>query len=71
MNSAVHLDVHILTDLVVPKIGGDGDVTFFPEGPREEVTRPRPDSVSRRHGCSTTALGQELEEKEVRDRGRQ
>lgn len=49
VDSAVHLDIHIVADLVGPEIGRQGDVPLLPEWPGEEVPSPRPDSMARRH----------------------
>lgn len=49
VHGAVHLDVDVIADLVRPQVGGERDVTLLAERPREEVARPRPQPVPRRH----------------------
>lgn len=49
VHRAVHLDVDVLADLVRAQVGGERDVTLLAEGAREQVARPRPKPVPRRH----------------------
>ncbi len=51
MHCAVHLDIHIVADLVVAKVSCQVDVSFVPEWTREQVPGPRPQPVTSRHGC--------------------
>ena len=49
VDGPVHLDIDIVADLVGAEVGGQGDVSLLTEGPGEEIPRPRPQPVSRRH----------------------
>jgi hypothetical protein len=50
VHCAVHLDIHIVADLVVAKVSCQVDVSFVPEWTREQVPGPRPQAVTSRHG---------------------
>ncbi len=52
VHGTVHLDVHIVADLVVPQVRRQVDVSFVPEGTREQIPGPRPQSMTGRHSCS-------------------
>ncbi len=52
VHGAVHLDVHIVADLVVAQVRRQVDVSFVPEGTREQIPGPRPQSMTGRHSCS-------------------
>ena len=53
VHGAVHLDVDVVADLVGAEVGGERDVALLAEGAREEVARPRAQTVASRHpGCS-------------------
>ena len=49
VHRAVHLDVDVLADLVGAQVGGEIDVPLLAEAPREQVARPRPQPMPRRH----------------------
>ena len=49
VDGAVHLDVDVFADLVRPEVRRQRDVPLLPEGPREEIPRPRSDSMAGRH----------------------
>jgi len=52
VHGAVHLDVHIVADLVVAQVRRQVDVSFVSEGTREQIPGPRPQSMTGRHSCS-------------------
>ncbi len=52
VHGTVHLDVHIVADLVVAQVSRQVDVSFVPEGTREQIPGPRPQSMTGRHSCS-------------------
>ncbi len=52
VHGAVHLDVHIVADLVVAQVSRQVDISFVPEGTREQIPGPRPQSMTGRHSCS-------------------
>lgn len=49
VDGAIDLDVDVVADLVGAKVGRQGYVTLLPERPREQVPRPRPQTMPRRH----------------------
>ena len=50
VHGSIHLDVHIVADLEVAKVSGQGDVTFLPEGPGEQVPGAGSQPMTGRHG---------------------
>lgn len=52
VNGTVNLDVDIIPDLEGPEICSERDVTLLPEGPSEQIPRPRSKTVTRRHSQS-------------------
>lgn len=49
VNRAVNLDVDVIADFEDAEIGGEMGGTLAPERPSEEISRPRPEPVPRRH----------------------
>lgn len=62
VNSAVNLDIDIVTDLEGPEIGGEGYVTLLPEGPSKEISGPRTNTMTSRHFLSLCVLSDSLSE---------
>lgn len=49
VNGAVNLDIDVIADFEYAEIGGEMCGALTPERPSEEISRPRPDPVPRRH----------------------
>jgi len=64
VNSPVHLDVDIVPDLEGTQVDSQGDVTFVPEGPGEQVPSARTKPMTSRHRENVSAhTGREEEKK--------
>lgn len=50
VDSTVNLNVDIVADFIGPQVGGQIDSSLLPEPPLEQISRPRPQSVTGRHG---------------------
>jgi len=70
VHGAVHLDVHIVADLVVAQVSRQVDVSFVPEGTREQIPGPRPQSMTGRHSCSLLSTSPLLVFLRTRESGR-
>ncbi len=56
MHGTVHLDVHIVANLVVAKVRGQVDVSFMPERTREQIPGPRSQPMTGRHDCYLVSI---------------
>ena len=56
VHGAVHLDVDVLPDLVGSAVGGEVDVTLLPEPARDQVARPRPQTMARRQSAPPASI---------------
>lgn len=63
VDGTIHLDIHVVSDLVRPQVRRQRDVALLSERPREQVPRARPHPVPGRHPCFSSRLPRRRTEK--------